>query len=245
MAIGIGVDRLSALMSNEIASYNGGQTGLTPLSQVELDTFDVAIPKMLNRHYTNRVSGVIYSTYAGSYLVGLMRAKKLLGDLMYVGNDGDSGIISKELCFNQFKDDNSSPSQKSGWGLTETVSAHTWTPMIGYDTASPSTITNDEFGAMVISHVTNINEDNGMANITQMQYYINGNPRTVQNVEPAFKINGNKTYMFDVPLMIVKNTKLFVEGFTSLHGAGMPVKIMQGGVIFGTASWFNSESLTL
>ncbi|RLG22129.1 hypothetical protein DRN77_06545 [Methanosarcinales archaeon] len=240
MAIGIGVDRLSALMNDQYASYQGSQTGLSLLSQTELETFDVAIPKMLNRHYTNRVSGVIYSTYAGSYLVGLMRAKKLLGDLMYNGNDGEAGILSKELCFNMFKDDSASPSQKSGWGLTETAAANTWEPMIGYSTSSPSTITNDEFGSMVISHVTNLAD---RANITKMQYHINGNPRTVQYVEPAFKLNENGTYMLDVPLIIVKNTKLFVEGLTEI--AGLPVKIMQGGVAFATANWFNSQTPSL
>jgi len=239
MSIGLGLDRLSALMNMEYSGYRGAQTGLTMLSATELETFDIAIPKLLNRHYKQRVSGAIYATYAGNYLVGLMRAKKTLGDIMYSGNDGESGILSKELCFNMFKDDNG-PTQMSSWTLTQTAAAKTWEPIIGTAVGTPSTITNDEFGAMVISHITSLNAN---ANITKIQYHVNGNPRTPQYVETAFKLNEDNTYLFDVPTMIVKNTKLFIEGYADI--AGLPISIMQGGVCFATSNWFNATTPTL
>lgn len=239
MAIGLGLEQITALMNLKYSEYRGARTGLTMLSPVELETFDIAIPKMLNRHYKARVSGAIYATYAGNYLVGLMRAKKALGDLMYNGNDGESGILSKELCFNFFKDDNG-PTQMTSWTLTQTPAIKTWEPMIGTATATPSTITNDEFGAMVISHITSLNAN---ANLTKMQYYLNGNPQTTQYVEAALKLNEDRTYLFDMPMMVVKNTKLFVEGYADI--AGLPISIMQGGVCFATANWFNAETPTL
>lgn len=242
MAIGLGLDRMTALMNLEYSGYRGAQTGLTLLSPVELETFDVAIPKILNRHYKARVSGAIYATYAGNYLVGLMRAKKALGDLMYNGNDGESGILSKELCFNMFKDESdATPDQMTGWTLTHLPATPiVWEPMIGYSTANPSTITNDEFGSMVISHITSLNAN---ANITKIQYHINGNPQTPQYVEAAFKLNEDRTYLFDMPMMIVKNTKLFIEGYPGV--AGLPIEIMQGGLCFATANWFNAQAPTL
>ncbi len=239
MAIGLGLERITALMNLEYSGYRGAQTGLTMLSPVELETFDTAIPKILNRHYKARVSGAIYATYAGNYLVGLMRAKKALGDLMYNGNDGEAGILSKELCFNMFKDDNG-PTQMTSWTLTQTAAAKTWEPMIGTATATPSTITNDEFGSIVISHITSLN---AKANVTKIQYHLNGNPQTPQYVEAAFKLNEDLTYLFDVPMMVVKNTKLFIEGYADI--AGLPISIMQGGICFATSNWFNAQVPTL
>jgi len=242
MAIGLGLERVTALMNFEYSGYRGARTGLTLLSPVELETFDSAIPKILNRHYKPRVSGAIYATYAGNYLVGLMRAKKALGDLVYNGNDGEAGILSKELCFDMFYDDTDTPpiQQKLGWSLVNTPVTETWEPMHGITTALPSTIANDEFGSMVISHITSLNAN---ANILEIQYHINGNPQTPQYVEAAFKLNEDNTYLFDVPMMIGKNTKLFVEGLCAI--SGLPITIMQGGICFATANWFNAQHPTL
>ena len=242
MAIGIGVDKLMNLMGSEYAKYKGTQTGLQELSEQELITFDSAIPMMLNRHYAPRVSGVLYSTYAGAYLVGLMRAKKLLGGGMYIGNDGDSGIISKEICFNMLKDEQtggSNPAQKTKWELTALCAAG-WKPIIGNTTTEPSTITDDDFGAMVISHVTSLGKS---PNLLEVQYHVNGNPQTPQYIEPAMLLNENQTYQLDIPIMIVKNTKLFVEG--NVATANMPVTIMQGGICFANANWLNGHTPTL
>jgi hypothetical protein len=237
MSIGIGIDKLMNLMGTEYAKYKGTQTGLQELSEPELITFDTAIPMMLNRHYTPRVSGVLYSTYAGAYLVGLMRSKKLLGGGMYMGNDGDSGILSKEICFNMLKDEGAN--QKLKWELTALCAAG-WKPLIGTSTAAPSTITDDDFGAMVISHVTSLNQS---PNLLEIQYHVNGNPRTPQYIEPAMSLNENQTYQLDIPIMLVKNSKLFVEG--NVATANMPVTLMQGGICFANANWLNGHTPTL
>jgi hypothetical protein len=239
MAIGIGVDRLRMIMNEEFSKYRGTQAGLEPIDDTELATFDVAIPKLLNRHYKSRVSGVLYSTYAGSYLVALMRAKKLLGGGTYAGNDGEAGIVSKELTFWMFGDENTaSPClQKTKWATTDLPTATGWQPILGFDTSKPSVITNDEFGAMAITHVTTLADS---PNVLELLYNINGNPRIPQYVEPAFTLNENRTYQLDIPHLLVKNTKLLVRA--NVETIGMPIDVMQGGIAFANANWFNSET---
>lgn len=238
MAIGIGVDRLAELMNAEYAKYRGTQTGLTILARNELEVFDVAIPKLLNRHYKPRLSGILYSTYAGVYLVGLMRAKKALGDMSYSGNDGDAGILSRELSPGMFDDE--AGAQKSKWELTTQAAATGWQAILGNSTSDQSVITNDEFGSMVVSHLTSIA---ATPNLLEVRYHINGNPRTPQYLEPAFKLNDNMTYQLDVPLLLVKNTKVYMEG--NVETANQPVDVMQGGICFAAANWLNSQTLSL
>ena len=241
MAIGLGTERLNNEY-NKILAESDPNTVMA-LSEEELKIFDVAIPKLLNTQYNARMVGMIYSLYAPHYLHALMYAKKQLGG-MYEGNDMRSGILSKQLCFNMFYDDSDeTPDQKTNWTLHSMPTANTWEPMIGYNTTYPSVIKNDEFGAMVISHIFNAKKDDGNANITKMQYHLNSKPRTVQYVEDAFENNANKTYLLNRPLTLLKNDKLFVEGLAEF--SDMPVKIAQGGVVFATAKWFYGQKPTL
>lgn len=242
MAIGIGVERLSAIMNAQYASYRGMQTGLTLLGTDELATFDEAIPKLLNRYYKPRVSGVLYATFAGAYLVGLMKAKKALGGSMYSGNDGDSGILSRELSPDMFADEagDQKKDAKCTWNLTTQPTSAGWQSIIGASTSTSSVISNDEFGSIVISHITNVAPE---PNLLEVRYHINGNPKTPQYIEPAFKLNDNQTYQFDVPIMLVKNTKLYVEG--NVETAYQPVGLMQGGICFATANWLNSQTVSM
>lgn len=238
MVIGLGVERLSGLMAAEITTYPHGT--LEQMSPLELDIFDEAVPKLLNRHYKARVSGAIYQMFAGDYLAGCMRAKRLLGSV-YAGNDADAGLVSKELCFNMFKDEvTSSPAQKAKWETTALHAAIGWKPLIGYSTSEPSTITNDDFGAMVISHVVSLDDS---TNLLEIRYHIDGSPMIPQYVEPAFKLNETQLYQFDKPIMVTKNTKLHVEG--NIAVANFPTSIMQGGVCFANANWLNATTPTL
>ena len=241
MALGIGVDNLSAIMNAQYALYRGTQTGLAILGMDELATFDVAIPKILNRYYKPRISGVIYSAFAGAYLTGLMKAKKALGGSMYSGNDGETGILSRELTPDMFYDE--AGAQKTGakcsWELTTQATSADWQDIIGNST-TPSVITDDEFGSIVISHITNIAAE---PNILEVRYNVNGNPRIPQYVEPAFKLNDNGTYQLDVPIMLIKNTKLYVRG--NVETANQPIGLMQGGICFANANWFNSHSVSM
>jgi hypothetical protein len=237
MVIGLGVERLSGLMSAEIATYPQGT--LEPMSPVELEIFDEAIPKLLNRHYKARVSGAIYQMFAGDYLSGCMRAKRLLGSV-YAGNDADAGLVSKELCFNMFYDEQSTPDEKTKWETYALVTAAGWKPLIGYTTSAPSTISNDDFGSMVISHVVSLDKT---PNLLEIRYHIDGSPMIPQYVEPAFKLNETQLYQFDKPIMVTKNTKLFVEGNVAV--ANFPTTIMQGGICFANANWLNTQIPTL
>ena len=237
MVIGLGLERLSGMMAAEVATYPQGT--LEQMSPVELGIFDEAIPKLLNRHYRSRVSGAIYQMFAGDYLSGCMRAKRLLGSV-YAGNDADAGLVSKELCFNMFKDEvTSSPAQKTKWETTALLAAG-WKPLIGYDTTEPSTITNDDFGAMVISHVVSLDDS---TNLLEIRYHIDGSPMIPQYVEPAFKLNETQLYQLDKPIMVTKNTKLHVEGNVAV--SNFPVSIMQGGICFANANWLNATTPTL
>ena len=238
MALGIGVDNLSAIMNAQYALYRGTQTGLAVLSMDELAKFDVAIPKILNRYYKPRISGVIYSAFAGAYLVGLMKAKKALGGSMYIGNDGEAGILSRELSPDMFEDE--AGAQKTKWELTTQPTSAGWQDILGNSTSDPSVITNDDFGSIVISHVTNIAAE---PNILEVRYNVNGNPRIPQYVEPAFKLNDNGTYQLDVPVMLIKNTKLYVSG--NVETANQPVGLMQGGICFANANWFSSHTVSM
>lgn len=238
MVIGIGVSRLTELMNIEYAKYQGTQTGLTILGPAELEIFDVAVPKLLNRHYKQRLSGILYSTYAGAYLVGLMKAKKALGDLMYTGNDGDAGILSREISPGMFDDE--AGTQKDKWELDTQAAATGWQDILGNSSADPSVITNDEFGAIVISHLTSMA---ATPNLLECRYTINGNPRTPQYLEPAFKLNDNMTYQLDVPILLVKNTKIYMRG--NVETANQPVEVMQGGMCFAAANWLNSHDISL
>ena len=238
MVIGIGVGRLTEIMNVEYAKYQGTQTGLTILSPAEIEIFDVTIPKLLNRHYKQRLSGILYSTYAGAYIVGLMKAKKALGDLMYTGNEGDAGILSRELSPGMFDDE--AGTQKTKWELTTQAAATGWQDILGNSTSDQSVITNDEFGSMVISHLTSLP---AVPNLLECRYHINGNPRIPQYLEPAFKLNDNVTYQLDVPILLVKNTKIYMEG--NVETANQPVEVMQGGICFAAANWLNSQTLSL
>lgn len=236
MVIGLGVDRLSAIMQQQLMAYGDGMDGM---SADELTIFDEAIPKLLNRHYKSRVSGAIYQMFAGEYLAGCMRAKQLLNST-YVGNDAEDGLVSKELCFNMFKSEAATPLQKAKWETIAIPTALGWKPLIGYTTALPSTITNDDFGAMVISHVISMDDS---PNVLEIRYTVNGNPAIPQYVEPAFKMNENKLYQLDKPILITKNKKLFVEANVAV--ANMPVTIMQGGICFANANWLNATAPSL
>jgi len=167
-----------------------------------------------------------------------MKAKKALGGSMYSGNDGDSGILSRELSPDMFEDE--AGNQKSTWELTTQPTSTGWQDILGNSTSDPSVISNDEFGSIVISHVTNIAPE---PNLLEVRYHINGNPKTPQYLEPAFKLNDNQTYQFDVPIMLVKNTKLYVEG--NVETAYQPVGLMQGGICFATANWLNSQTVSM
>lgn len=237
MTIGLGTEQLSGLMSTQLSTYTAG--ALEPMNQGELGIFDESIPKLLNRHYKSRVSSAIYYMFAGQYLAGCMRAKKLL-NATYVGNDADEGLVSKEICFNMMKDEQSTPVQKLKWETYSIPTGIGWKPLIGYDTSAPSVITNDDFGSMVISHLTSMDDS---PNLLEVRYHVDGNPMLPQYVEPAFKMNENHLYQLDNPIMITKNRKLFVEG--NVATANMPVTIIQGGMCFANANWFNASSPTL
>jgi hypothetical protein len=235
--IGLGVERLSGIMSAELATYPQGT--FEPMNAGELAIFDEAIPKLLNRHYKARVSGAIYSMFAGDYISGCMRAKRLLNSV-YAGNDADAGLVSKELCFNMFYNEASTPVQKLKWENITIPTAVGWKPIVGYTTSAPSTITNDDFGSMVISHVVSMDDS---PNVLEVRYHIDGSPMIPQYVEPAFKLNETQLYQLDKPIMVTKNTKLFVEGNVAV--ANMPVTIMQGGICFANANWLNASAPSL
>ena len=237
MVIGLGVDKLSAIMAEQMRTYPQGT--FVPMDKDELTVFDEASPKLLNRHYKSRVSGAIYQMFAGDYIAGCMRAKRLLNSV-YGGNDADAGLVSKEICFNMMKDEQASPIQKLKWETYAIPTSIGWKPMIGYTASTPSTITNDDFGAMVISHLVSMDDS---TNVLEVRYHIDGSPLIPQYVEPAFKLNETQLYQLDKPIMITKNTKLFVEGNVAV--ANMPVTVMQGGICFANANWLNVSAPTL
>ena len=235
MNIGIGINNITEIMNSQYSLYRA-QLGVDRLSEEELSMFDIAIPELLSNIYKERLSTLFYATYVSNYLVGLMRAKNVLGGLPYSGNDSETGIVSREITADMFLD--ASGVQKTRW-MSQPSSAG-WQAIIGQNSSTGSVISHDGFGAMVISHVDTLGYD---PNVLEILYYINQKPRISQYVEPAFLLNDNRTYQFDMPIMATKNTRVYVEA--NVETANQPVALRQCGVVFADAGWMNTHSVSM